>query len=99
MEAYIGNKNKILEIAQPYYFRSYFELKDADELIGILSYPQSSKFFAVAELNNETWEFKRDTLWKNNEGIYESDKELSLAKYNYNRFFKKILLSCRSARH
>lgn len=83
---------KVLKITQPSFFKSYFELKDGLDVLGILYYPKSMKIKAVAEIDDGKWEFKREKFWKDNLTIYESGKEIPLAKYYYHRHFRRNIV-------
>lgn len=70
-----------LTMVQPSIWKSFYELRHDDEVIGTI---RSSKFFGlnmIFKMNNKEWEIYYPSLWKSEIAIREQGYEIPFAKY------------------
>jgi uncharacterized protein YxjI len=72
---------KTLRLVQPSIWKRAFELRDGDEIIGMLTYPKFFSVSAQANIFDTKCEFYEPKWWKNLIEIREPGKELPIASF------------------
>ena len=83
-----------LLIHQPSVWKSYYELKHNDELLGTIS---SKGIFGINKIfkkGNEEWEIYRTSFWKSEIGIRQAGYELPYATYKRDGFKSHGTVKC-----
>jgi hypothetical protein len=66
---------------QPSAFKSQFELRFGDEVVGTLRFPKFLSSFAEAETGDGRWTFQRVGFWKKRTMVRASESEAEVAIY------------------
>lgn len=86
MKSLSGLAGETLVIHQPSVWKSYYELKHDEEVIGTI---HSKGFFGltmVFKMGNDVWEIYRPACWKSEVAIRQAGYELPYARYQKERF-------------
>lgn len=83
LSVYFGHK---LELIQPSVWKTYFELRSDDEIIGTMKKIKTLGSQMEVSLFNKTWTIYPPSIWRSEIDIKESGKALPFAKYKKERF-------------
>ncbi len=73
-----------LILMQPSVFKRIFNLKNAEEVIGVMDYPRFFSTDTVVEIFGEKYEMKQPSIWRSEVLVYKSGQSYPLAKYEAN---------------
>ncbi len=80
---YYGKK---LEFIQPSVWKTYYELKSNDEIIGTIKKVKTFGFQLEIAMFNKKWTFYRPSFWRSEVAVKESGYTLPYAKYKGGKF-------------
>lgn len=81
LSEYYGQK---LEFNQPSVWKTYYELKAGDELIGIIKKVKKFSSQLEVEISGKKWIFYRPSFWRSEIAVKESGYSLPYAKFKGN---------------
>jgi hypothetical protein len=77
---------KKLEFIQPSVWKTYYELKNGDEVIGTVKKIKTFGFQLEIDMFNKKWIFYRPSFWRSEIAIREQGYSLPYAKYKGEKF-------------
>jgi hypothetical protein len=83
LSGYYGQK---LELIQPSVWKTYYELKGNNEIIGTIRKIKTFGFQLEIAMFNKKWIFYRPSFWRSEVAIRESVNTLPYAKYKGGKF-------------
>ncbi len=77
---------KQLEFTQPSVWKTYYELKSDNEILGTVKKTKKFGFQLEIDMFNKKWIFYRPSFWRSEIAIRQSGYTLPYAKYNGGKF-------------